>query len=244
MTAGSAPLAIGRVRAVLTGRAVPYTRPGTFSAIAKQPVAGAVAVGAESLAGDEQGDRRVHGGPDKAVHVYPWAHYAIWRGELGDLPVLAAPGAFGENLSVDGLDEQNVCLGDEWQIGSALFAVSQGRQPCWKLNDRFGVPDMARRVQDTGRTGWYLRVLEQGSLQAGDAVVLAARPHPDWPLERIATLIRQRTCDAATLRAVLSLPLPPSWRKLFKRRLEQGMAESWDQRLWGDRSAPDGQAGV
>ena len=110
MTARSAAPVIGQVRAVLTGRAVPYTRPGTFSAIDKQSVSGPVAVGAESLAGDEQGDRRVHGGPDKAVHVYPWAHYAIWRSELGDRPLLAAPGAFGENLSVDGLDEQSVCL--------------------------------------------------------------------------------------------------------------------------------------
>lgn len=228
---------------MLTGRAVPYTRPGTFSAIDKQPVTGPVAVLAESLSGDEQGDRRVHGGPDKAVHVYPWAHYAIWQGDLGNLPVLTAPGAFGENLSVDGLDEQNVCLGDEWQIGSARFAVSQGRQPCWKLNDRFGVPDMSRRVQDTGRTGWYLRVLGQGSLQAGDDVSLIVRPHPDWPLDRIAALIRQRVCETATLREVLALPLPPSWRKLFERRLAQGMAESWDQRLWGDRSAPLDPAG-
>lgn len=233
MTAASAAPVIGQVRAVLTGRAVPYTRPGTFSAIDKQPVTGAVAVGAESLAGDEQGDRRVHGGPDKAVHVYTWAHYATWRNDLGDLPVLTAPGAFGENLSVDGLDEQNVCMGDEWQIGSARFAVSQGRQPCWKLNDRFGVPDMARRVQDTGRTGWYLRVLAQGSLQAGDAVVLTARPHPGWPLDRVATLIRQRVCEPAELRAVLALPLPPSWRKLFERRLEQGAAEDWAPRLHG-----------
>ena len=175
----------------------------------------------------------MHGGPDKAVHVYPWAHYAIWRSELGDRPLLAAPGAFGENLSVDGLDEQSVCLGDEWQIGSARFAVSQGRQPCWKLNDRFGEPHMARRVQDTGRTGWYLRVLAQGSLQADDPVVLITRPHPDWPLDRVATLIRQRVCEPATLHAVLALPLPPSWRKLFERRLEQGAAEDWAPRLHG-----------
>ncbi|MDO5691840.1 MAG: MOSC domain-containing protein [Pseudomonadota bacterium] len=232
------PQAIGQVRAVLTGRAVPYTRPGSFSAIAKQPVSGPVAVLAESLEGDEQGDRRVHGGPDKAVHVYTWAHYATWRAELGALPVLAAPGAFGENLSVDDLDEQNVCMGDEWQIGSALFAVSQGRQPCWKLNDRFGVPDMARRVQDTGLTGWYLRVLRQGTLRADDAVTLVARPHPDWPLDRVAALIRQRVCAPAVLREVLALPLPPSWRRLFERRLAQGQAESWAQRLWGDRPAP------
>lgn len=233
MSRSSAPLVIGQVRAVLTGRAAPYTRPGSFSAIGKQPRQGTVAVLAESLDGDEQADRRVHGGPDKAVHAYPWAHYALWQAELGALPVLQAPGAFGENLSVDGLDEHGVCLGDEWRIGNARFAVSQGRQPCWKLNDRFGLPGMARRVQDTGLTGWYLRVLQPGHLQAGDAITLLARPHPAWPLERIGALIRERTHDPATLREVLALPLPPSWQRLFTRRLEQGAAEDWTPRLQG-----------
>jgi MOSC domain-containing protein YiiM len=229
---------IGNVRAVLIGRAVPYTRPGSCSAIDKHPVAGTVQVEAEGLAGDEQGDRRVHGGPDKAVHAYPWAHYSTWQTELGPLPLLQAPGAFGENLSLDELDETQVCLGDEWLIGSARFAISQGRQPCWKLNDRFGVPDMARRVQDSGRTGWYLRVLAPGRLRAGDAVRLLARPHPAWPLARIGSLIRERVCAPAVLREVLALPLPPSWRKLFEHRLNHGQAESWEQRLWGSPPAP------
>lgn len=232
MTCSNHP-ATPRVRAVFTGRAVPYTRPGSFSAIDKQPVAGALEVHAEGLSGDEQGDRRVHGGPDKAVHVYPWAHYASWRAELGELARLQAPPAFGENLSVDGLDEGNVCVGDEWRIGSATFGVSQGRQPCWKLNDRFGVPDMARRVQDTGRTGWYLRVLVPGTLSAGDGVRLLARPHPGWSLERIAALIRERVCDQALLREVLALPLTPSWRRLFEQRLAAGAAEDWSRRLDG-----------
>lgn len=232
----TAPAVIGRVRAVFVGRAVPYTRPGTRSAIDKQPVHGPVAVGAENLAGDEQGDPRVHGGPDKAVHVYAWAHYGTWRAELGALPRLAAPPAFGENLSVDGLDEASVCIGDEWQVGSARLVVTQGRQPCWKLNDRFGVPDMARRVQASGRTGWYLRVLATGALQAGDAVQLLARPHPGWSLARLGALIHARSCDAQNLREVLALPLTPSWRRLFERRIAQGAAESWDTRLWGDAS--------
>lgn len=233
---------IARVRTVLTGRAVPYSRPGSFSAIDKRPVPGAVRTDAAGLTGDEQGDRRVHGGPDKAVHVYPWAHYALWQAELGAPPLLQTPGAFGENLSVDALDETMVCLGDEWQIGSARFVVSQGRQPCWKLNDRFGVPDMACRVQDTGRTGWYLRVLAPGALRAGDAVQLRARPSPAWPLARIGALIRDRVCAPAALHEVLALPLPPSWRKLFEHRLSHGQAESWEQRLWGRPAAPSAAA--
>lgn len=224
---------IGKIRGVYAGKAVPFTRPGTFSAIDKQPVAGPVTVGTEGLQCDEQGDRRVHGGPDKAVHVYAWPNYAHWRTQFPDNRRFDAAPAFGENLSVEGVDETTVCLGDQWRVGTVLFEVSQGRQPCWKLNDRFGEPHMARRVQDTGRTGWYLRVLAQGSLQADDPVVLITRPHPDWPLDRVATLIRQRVCEPATLHAVLALPLPPSWRKLFERRLEQGAAEDWAPRLHG-----------
>src|SRR5690606_10795759 len=131
-----------RIDALLTGIAVPYTRPGSRSAIAKTPRSGPVRIGELGLDGDEQGDRRVHGGVDKAVHHYPFEHYARWRAELGPLPVLAAPGAFGENLSSAGLDESNVCLGDRYALGSVVLEVSQGRQPCWKLNDRFGVRDM------------------------------------------------------------------------------------------------------
>lgn len=226
---------IGRVRMVLAGPARPYTRPGSRSAIDKQPLAGAVEVGPLGLAGDEQGDLRVHGGPDKAVHCYTWAHYVHWRTVL---PAVAAarlqqPGAFGENLSLDGLDEEQVCLGDRWQIGSAQFDVSQGRQPCWKLNYRFGVPDMARRVQDSGLAGWYLRVTQPGQLQTGDAVQLLARPCPDWSIARLLRLIAARDCTTAVLDQVLALPLPPSWQRLFARRREQGQAEDWAARLQG-----------
>ena len=101
------------------------------------------------------------------------------------------------------------------------------------LSDRFGVPDMARRVQASGRTGWYLRVLGTGSVSAGDAVLLAHRPHPGWPLARIAALIDQRVCEPSALRELLALPLPPSWRRLFERRLTQGLAEDWSARLEG-----------
>lgn len=224
---------IAQVRAVLTGVVRPYTRAASRSAIDKQALAGPVAVHPLGLAGDEQGDPRVHGGPDKAVHCYPWSHYAHWRIALPATPLLQAPGAFGENLSLDGLDEHGVCIGDRWQIGSAHFELSQGRQPCWKLNDRLQVPDMARRVQDSGRAGWYLRVLRPGQLQAGDAVRLLDRPHPDWSVARLLRLIADRDCAPALLDAVLALPLPAAWERLFRRRREQGQAEDWTARLQG-----------
>ena len=224
---------LARIEAVLTGRAVDYTRPGSRSAIAKVAVAGAVEVGVEGLAGDEQGDRRVHGGPDKAIHHYPREHYATWAEEIGAHPLLAMPGAFGENLSTTGVSEADLCLGDRLRLGTALVEVSQGRQPCWKLSDRFGIADMARRVQDSGRSGWYYRVLEPGAVQAGDALELLARPHPHWPLPRLAELLYRRTLDRGELAAALELPLVPSWRAVFARRLEQGGTESWESRLAG-----------
>jgi len=230
------PRVLARVEAVLTGRAVDYTRPGSRSAIAKRPRQGPVLAGPEGLDGDEQGDRRVHGGPDKAIHHYPHDHYAAWRAELGPHPLLEAPGAFGENISTRGVTEADLCLGDRLRLGAAVVEVSQGRQPCWKLSDRFGIADLARRVQDSGRTGWYYRVLEPGPVQAGDVLELLERPWPDWPLTRLAGLLYRRTLDRAELEAALALPLVPSWRKVFERRLEQGRTENWDVRLHGPQA--------
>ncbi len=230
----SAALAV-RVDALLAGKAVAYTRPGSISAIAKHALAGEVRIGELGIEGDEQGDLRVHGGIDKALHHYAFEHYALWRNELGTLPLLHTPGAFGENISTHGLSEANVCLGDRYQLGNAVLEVSQGRQPCWKLNDRFNVPDMARRVQDTGRTGWYYRVIAPGVARSGDALTLIERPHPAWPLRTINVILFTPVLDPAQLEPMLALPLVPSWQKLVKRRLEQSAVEDWSMRLEGSR---------
>ena len=231
----AAPLV--HVDALLAGVARPYTRPGSMSAINKRPLDGTVRIGTLGIEGDEQGDRRVHGGPDKAVHHYPFEHYAAWRSELGPLAVLESPGAFGENISTRGLTEAGVCLGDRFELGTALLEVSQGRQPCWKLNDRFGVPRMARRVQDSGRTGWYYRVLRPGEARAGDALRLVAREHPDWPLLRLTRLLAGRVLDPAELGTALELPLVPSWRRLVERRLASRRVEDWGKRIDGPPAA-------
>lgn len=229
---------LGRVEAVLSGRAVPYTRPNTFSAIGKRPVSGPVHVGLEGLANDEQGDRRAHGGPDKAVHHYAIDHYPDWRAELGNLPVLAQAGAFGENLSTSGITESDICLGDRVRVGAVLLEVVQSRQPCWKLNDRFDQPDMVLRVQRTGRTGWYYRVIETGELQAGDDLELIARPFPDWPLRRLIDVLYRRVLDVDSLNGMLALPLPRSWQRLVSGRLAQRAVEDWTARVVGpDRSS-------
>lgn len=221
---------------LLRGRARPYTRPGSMSAIAKAPFAERVRIGEAGVDGDEQGDRRVHGGADKAVHHYPRDHYPRWREEIGDHPLLRAPGAFGENFSSEGLTEAQVCLGDRYRLGEVLLEVSQGRQPCWKLNDRFGVADMARRVQATGRTGWYYRVIESGEAAAGDTLELVERAWPRWTLQRIAAMLYTRTLDIDELRDALALPLVPSWRKLVEMRLARGAVEDWSARIDGPAS--------
>ena len=222
-----------RVDALLTGCAKPYTRPGSFSGIDKHLRSGSVHIGDLGLSGDEQGDPRVHGGPDKAVHHYPFEHYPAWQEDLGPLTLLEAPGAFGENISTRGLDENHVCIGDQFALGGARLEVSQGRQPCWKLNDRFDVPDMARRVQATGRTGWYYRVLQAGTATAGDVLELKSRPHPDWTLHRLNRLLFERVLDRSLLEPALQLPLVPSWRKLVERRLQECEVEDWSRRIDG-----------
>lgn len=225
-------LACGRVLSVCTGQAAPYAR-GSRSGIDKQVRTGKVYCHTLGLVGDEQGDLRVHGGPDKAVHHYPSEHCAAWRAELGPHPLLDTPAAFGENLHSSGLTEADVCLGDRFRVGDALLEVSQARQPCWKLNERFGRPDMAAQVQRTGRTGWYYRVLEEGALWAGADLLLQARPYPEWPLARLIDLLYRPSLDLAELRAARALPLPANWQRLLDRRLGSGVVESWVSRLEG-----------
>ncbi len=234
MDSGNQP----RVRAVLTGSVSALGQ--TTSGIDKRPRDGRQRVDVTGIVGDAQADLRVHGGPDKAVLCYAWSHYEAWRRELPGHALLDAPGAFGENLSVDGLDEGGVCLGDRYDIGSARFVVTQGRQPCFKLNLRFDVPDMSRRVQHSGRVGWYLRVETVGDVCAGDPIVLVERPHPSHSVADIMALIGDRDVRPDRLRPVLDLPLTPGWRRLFERRLEHGAAEDWTRRLQG--SAPERDA--
>lgn len=224
----------GTVRAVQLGAVRPLGPKGVPSAIVKTPVAGPVAVGALGLAGDAQGDPVRHGGVDKAVHVYPLAHYAAWAQDLPEQAERFAPGAFGENIVLAGLTERDVCIGDRFDLGTARVQLSQARQPCWKLNLRFGLPDMARRVQSSGRTGWYLRVLAPGTVGAGDLLALALRPNPGWTLARVQRLLYRDAPDPVALADFAGLEgLSASWRDLAQRRIESGRIEDWAARLSG-----------
>lgn len=176
------------IDAVLTGKARAF-RGDEASAIAKTPVDGALRVGLLGIDGDEQADLTVHGGVDKAIHHYPRDHYGRWAGELGDHALLEAPGAFGENISTEGLIESEACIGDRYRLGSALVEISQGRQPCWKLGHRFGVATVPATVVATRRSGWYYRVIEEGAVAAGDALALVERPQPEWSVDRVFHLL-------------------------------------------------------
>jgi MOSC domain-containing protein YiiM len=219
---------------LLTGRAAPLPGSDALSGIVKLPVGRPLALGPEGLEGDEQADRRVHGGVEKAVHHYPFEHYAAWQADLGALPALAAPGGFGENISTSGPTEATVAVGDIFRLGSALLQVSQGRQPCWKLNRRFKVPDMARRVQQSGRTGWYYRVLAPGTVAPGDRLELVDRLAPDWTLHRLWHALYVDRLNKGELQGIAGLGvLAEGWRKYAVRRLDSGRVEDWTKRLDG-----------
>jgi MOSC domain-containing protein YiiM len=214
------------------GRAAPLGASGALSAIDKQKVRGPLPVGQLGFEGDEQADRRHHGGPHKAIHAYAIAHLPAWIDELPERADRFRPGAFGENLVIDGASESDLCLGDRWRIGSVLAEVSQGRQPCWKLNLRFDVPDMARRVQDSGRTGWYFRVIEPGAIAAGDHGTLVSRANPSWSLAHVSHLLYHDRMNRPALEELAAVPgLPESWRRLAQARLASGKTEDWSHRI-------------
>lgn len=148
----------------------------------KDPIRGKVALSLLGLAGDGQADLENHGGVDKAVLVYSEAHFELWRREL--FPNGLTPGAFGENFTVQGLNETNVSVGDVYDVGSARVEVSQPRQPCWKQARRYGIKDLVAQIVRSGRTGWYLRVLREGVVEAGDVMTLVERRCPQWTIER------------------------------------------------------------
>lgn len=214
------------------GGVSPLGSSGALSAIDKHQIHHPLPVSYLGLEGDEQADRKHHGGPHKAIHAYSTSHFSTWSKELPDRINRFRPGAFGENLVIDGASEADLCLGDRWRIGSAVVEVSQGRQPCWKLNLRFDVPDMARRVQDTGRTGWYFRVIEPGALAAGDCGSLIARPNPAWSLARTSHLLYHDRMNRPALAELADLPgLPDSWRRLALARLASDTIENWSRRV-------------
>ncbi|CAH1208954.1 Molybdenum cofactor biosysynthesis protein [Candidatus Nitrotoga sp. BS] len=182
----------------------------------KEPVSGPIWAGTTNLTGDGQADLRVHGGSDKAINVYPFEHYAFWLDELDNKEL--SNGAFGENFTVAGILEAKACIGDIFELGGALVQISQPRQPCWKLSRRWRIQDFVARVVRTGRTGWYFRVLREGNIQAGAALVLVDRPYPEWTVAIANNIMLHRKEDYVAAHALAECPaLSKSWKATLSR---------------------------
>ena len=188
------------------------------TSIFKAPVPGRVRVTLLNVQGDQQSDLSVHGGADKAIYAYPSEHYALWRDEL---PGSEFPwGAFGENLTTEGLLEDVTNIGDTFRIGSAEFIVTQPRMPCYKLGIRFGRADMVKRFLHSGRTGFYLSVSKEGDVSAGDSIEKLSQDEHRITVADIAGLYVAGAANQELLQRVSELPsLPAGWRGYFKKRI-------------------------
>jgi MOSC domain-containing protein YiiM len=174
----------------------------------KAPIAGRVALRGVNFAGDDQADRRVHGGPDKAVYAYASEDYAWWRAEEG---IETPPGLFGENLTVEGVDLSAALAGERWRVGSALLEVAQPRMPCFKLGIRLDDPRFPRKFLAAARPGAYLRVVEEGDVGADDAIEVISRPDHGVTLRRMVAAFWDRDAAAALGRVDR---LPEFWRRV------------------------------
>ena len=184
-----------------------------MSAIFKAPVDGRVRVAGDAVEGDQQADRRVHGGPDKAVYAYGLDEIRLWEDELGRE---VGPGGFGENLTVEGLDVSGARVGERWQVGSVLLEAVQPRVPCFKLNLRMGDPRFGRRFTAAARPGAYLRIVEEGELGAGDEVRVVRRPDHDVTMRLMMHAV---LVDKDRLPELLAAPeLSAEWRTWIEER--------------------------
>ena len=189
------------------------------TAIFKQPVEGRVMLRTLNLDGDRQADLSVHGGPTKAVYVYPAEHYEFWRHEL---PEMELPfGMFGENFTATGFSETTINIGDEFRVGSARVMVTEPRMPCYKLGIRFGRTDIIKRFLVSERTGFYLAVVQEGEVGAGDEFQLIKRNYPSVTVNEVTRLYSRDKENAELLqRAVAVEALPESWRRYFAEKLQ------------------------
>lgn len=219
------------IEALLIGNPVTFRGEGEDSSIGSRIAAdGPVHLTVTGFEGDRVGDPSVHGGADKAVHVYPGEHYPLWEADFAKAgrephPHLGRLGGFGENISALEMTEDRVHIGDRFRIGGALVEISQGRQPCWKIDHHFGIKGMLAAVVQTGRSGYYFRVIEEGAVHPGDRIEQVERARHGWTVERtfqllIGGLHRMDGANAA-LRELVEMPtLAVHWRWRAQQLLE------------------------
>ena len=188
--------------------------------IFKTPTNGRVRVRTLNLEGDRQADLSVHGGPDKAIYAYPSEHYDYWRGEFPDMEL--PWGMFGENFTTMGLLEGEVNVGDTFGIGTAMVMVTQPRVPCYKLAAKFGREDIVKRFLASGRSGYYLKVMQEGEVGAGDVIELISRDGHAVTVADVANIYRDGTDKLGLLQRVVQVEaLPENWRDHFQQQIEQ-----------------------
>lgn len=202
------------------GRIVTMPGDSRPTAMFKAPVAGRAVIGMDGLAGDQQADRRVHGGPDKALHHFPAETHARLAQRFPEAAGTLGPGTLGENLSTSGADETAVCIGDVYALGTARVQLCQPRQPCWKIEARHGVEGMTQAIAEAGMAGWYYRVLETGTVAVGDTIELLDRPPGAPTLAAFWALIHAHRPDPEALLAVRHTPgLSANWWDKLDQRI-------------------------
>lgn len=194
---------------------------GRLTGMYKVLVQGTVEVGLEGFAGDHQADRRVHGGPEKAVHLYPARHYVALSKQFPDAVQSLVPGSMGENISAADMDERDVRVGEIWRLGSALLQVCQPRSPCWKIDERFSVDGMAAFIAEQRLTGWYWRVVKPGHVNSGDGMQLEVPAPAAHTLDEALRLVQMHRPALDELQKLAATPgIALSWQQKIKQRLE------------------------
>jgi MOSC domain-containing protein YiiM len=187
--------------------------------IYKQPIEGPVMLRRLNLDGDRQADLTVHGGPAKAVYAYPSEHYPVWRKELPELDLQY--GMFGENFTTEGLNEENTHIGDRFRIGEAVLMVTQPREPCFKLAAKFGRDDIIKKFLESGRSGFYLAVIEEGLVEAGQTIERISQDRNGVTVADMNNLYLHGASDAALVRRALRVEaLPPGYRDYLLQELQ------------------------
>lgn len=203
------------------------------SAIEKYLVDGELKLTELGLEGDEQAEKIIHGGPDRALCHYPREHYLHWAREFPELSELFCAPAFGENLSTEGLTEKNVYIGDIFRWGNALIQVTQPRSPCYKLNYHFGINDMATLMQEAGYCGWLYRVVMAGNVSTESPLELVSRVSDVSVAEAIAIAWHMPFDDEQYHRLLSAAGLSASWTRTMQKRRLSGKIEDNSRRLWG-----------
>ncbi|WP_245831747.1 MOSC domain-containing protein [Oceanobacillus senegalensis] len=224
-------LLIGKVKQVGNPNATNRMDRQWESGIFKNSVDDKVWLSKTGLTGDEVADKKNHGGPEKAVFAYSIKHYDVWKKELNidDIGI----GAMGENIAVNYMDEDTVCIGDTYQFGDSIIQVSQPRRPCWKPARRFRTMDFALRIQNTGRTGWYFRVLKEGFVQGEIGLTLLERPYQQWTIAKCNEVMYKKKDDLMLAKELHDCDLlAPNWKKTLTKRLV-GQDSSSEKRVYG-----------